>query len=101
MFEYQPYGMVILRQLNSPNPKHMTEEQEEFKVSGSEIKAKVKEIIEAGNARKIIIKNEKGENVLEIPLTWGAVGAILLPVLAAVGAITALVTKCTIVVVKK
>ena len=79
----------------------MTEEQEEFKVSGSEIKAKVKEIIEAGNARKIIIKNEKGENVLEIPLTWGAVDAILLPVLAAVGAITALVTKCTIVVVKK
>lgn len=77
------------------------EYQEEFKVSGNEITKKVKEIIKAGNARRIIIKNEKSETVLEIPLTWGAVGAILLPILAAVGAITALVTKCTIVVVKK
>jgi repressor of nif and glnA expression len=79
----------------------MNEEQEEFKVSGNEIIKKVKEIIEAGNARKIIIKNEHGENVLEIPLTWGAIGVILLPALAAVGAVTALLTKCTIVVVKK
>ena len=79
----------------------MPEEQEEFKISGSEIKEKVKEIIKAGNARKIIIKNEKGEVVLEIPLTWGAVGVILVPILAAVGAIAALLTKCTIVVIKK
>ena len=79
----------------------MSEEQEEFKISGSEIKEKVKEIIKAGNARKIIIKNEKGEVVLEIPLTWGAVGVILVPILAAVGAIAALLTKCTIVVIKK
>jgi hypothetical protein len=80
----------------------MTEEQkEEFKISGKEIKDKVKEIIQAGNARKIIIKNEQGEVVLEIPLTWGAVGVILIPVLAAVGAVAAVLTKCTIVVVKK
>jgi repressor of nif and glnA expression len=79
----------------------MTENQEEFKISGKEIKDKVKQIIEAGNARKIIIKNEKGEVVLEIPLTWGAVGVILVPVLAAVGAVAAVLTKCTIVVVKK
>lgn len=79
----------------------MPEEQEEFKISGKEIKEKVKQIVEAGNARKIIIKKETGEVIMEIPLTWGAVGVILVPVLAAVGAITAVVTKCTIVVVKK
>jgi hypothetical protein len=75
--------------------------QEEFKVSGHELKEKVKALIKEGNARKIIIKNEKGEVVLEIPLTVGAVGAILVPILAAVGAIAAILTNCTVVVVKK
>ena len=80
----------------------MTEEQqEEFKVTGADVKAKVKELIQAGNARKIIIKNEAWESILEIPLTWGAVGAVLAPALAAVGAIAAMLTNCTIVVVKK
>ncbi|MEO8066017.1 MAG: DUF4342 domain-containing protein [Candidatus Doudnabacteria bacterium] len=78
-----------------------TTHQEEFKVSGQELKEKVKQLIQAGNARKIIIKNEKGDSVLEIPLTWGAVGVILAPALAAVGGIAALLTNCTIVVVKK
>lgn len=77
------------------------EQQEEFKVSGAELKEKVKQLIKAGNARKIIIKNEKGDSVLEIPLTWGAVGVVLVPVLAAVGAIAAILTNCTVVVVKK
>ena len=75
--------------------------QEEFKISGHKLKERVKELIKEGNARRIIIKNEKGESVLEIPLTIGAVGAILAPALAAVGAIAALLTNCTIVVVKK
>ncbi len=79
----------------------MTQGQEEFKVSGNEIIKKVKEIIKAGNARKIIIKNEKDEIVLELPLTWGAVGAVLVPALAVIGTLTALLTKCTIVVVRK
>ncbi len=77
------------------------EQKEEFKVSGQELKDKVKELIKEGNARKIIIKNEEGKSILEIPLTVGAVGAILVPVLAAVGAIAAILTNCTIVVVKK
>ena len=47
------------------------------------------------------IKNEKGETVIEIPLTLGAIGALLVPTLAAVGAIAALVTKCSIIVEKK
>ena len=74
---------------------------EEFKVSGEKAIKKVKELIKDGNARKIIIKNEKGESVLEIPLTIGVVGAVLAPILAAVGTVTALVTNCTIIVVKK
>jgi hypothetical protein len=75
--------------------------KEEFKVSGEEVVKKVKELIEKGNARRIIIKNEKGESVMEIPLTIGAVGAIIAPVLAAVGAFATLLTNCTIVVVKR
>lgn len=74
---------------------------EEFKVSGEEILKKVKEVIKEGNARKIIIKNEKGDAIMEIPLTFAVVGAVLLPVLAAVGAIAGILTKCTLVVEKK
>jgi len=79
----------------------MDPHQEEFRVNGEELIAKVKELIAAGNARRIIIKNESGDTIIEIPLTLGAVGALIAPVLAAVGTIAALVTKCTIVVVKK
>jgi hypothetical protein len=75
--------------------------KEEFKVSGEDIIEKIKEIIKEGNARRIIIKNEDGESVAEFPLTIGAVGALVAPILAAVGAIAALLTKCTIVVEKK
>ncbi len=71
---------------------------EEFKVSGDDLIGKIKKLIAEGNARRIIIKNEAGESLVEFPLTVGAVGALLAPVLAAVGAIAALVTKCTIVV---
>ena len=78
-----------------------TESQEEFKVSGEELLKKVKQLIQAGNARRIIIQNEKGETVVEIPLTIGALGAVIAPALAAVGAIAALIANCTIVVVKK
>ncbi|HZK41191.1 MAG TPA: DUF4342 domain-containing protein [Atribacterota bacterium] len=79
----------------------MTNKKEEFKVSGEDIFEKIKEIIKEGNARRIIIKNEDGESVAEFPLTVGAVGALVAPILAAVGAIAALLTKCTIVVEKK
>ncbi|MBU1146550.1 DUF4342 domain-containing protein [Patescibacteria group bacterium] len=74
---------------------------EEFKVSGEEILKKVKEIVKEGNARRIIIKNEKEEVIMEIPLTFAVVGAVFLPVLAAVGALAGILTKCTLVVEKK
>lgn len=71
---------------------------EEFTVSGEELLAKIKSLIKEGNIRRIIIKNEEGKTLVELPLTVGIVGAVLAPALAAVGAIAALVTKCTIVV---
>lgn len=75
--------------------------QESFKVSGDEILSKIKEIIKEGNATRIIIKNEKDEVIMEFPLTVGAIGIVLAPIFAAVGALTALATKCTIIVEKK
>ena len=82
----------------------MTEEKktrkEEVKYTGGEIIDKVKELIHEGNIRRITIKNETGDTLIEIPLTLGLVGAAFLPVLAAVGAIAALVAKMTIVVEK-
>ena len=73
---------------------------EEVSVSGDQLLAKVKEVLHEGNVRRVSIKNEDGDTVLEVPLTLGVVGAILAPQLAAVGAIAALLTKCTIVVEK-
>lgn len=81
----------------------MTEEKvrtEEVKVSGDDLVAKVKELVHEGNIRRVIIKNEEGKTLIEIPLTLGLVGAVLLPVWAALGAIAALVTDCTIIVEK-
>jgi hypothetical protein len=73
---------------------------EEFRLTGGEILNKVKEIIQQGNARRIILKDEQGKTFLEIPLTVGVVGAIVAPILAAVGAIAALASNLTIIVVK-
>jgi len=71
---------------------------EEFKVSGEEVVAKIKQLIKAGNIRRITLKNDEGKSIMEIPLTFALVGAVIAPVLAAVGAMAALLTKCTIVV---
>jgi len=71
---------------------------EEFKVSGSEILEKIKEIIREGNARRIIFKTEDGKTFMEIPLTVGIVGTLIAPVWAAIGAVAALASNLTIVV---
>lgn len=70
--------------------------QEEFKVNGEDLLRRVKEIVAEGNIRSITIKDKDGKILVQLPLTLGVVGALLLPVLAAVGAIAALVTECTI-----
>ena len=72
--------------------------REEFNVSGDALIGKVKELVSEGNVRRIIIKNKDDKQLVELPLTIGVVGAILAPVLAAVGAIAALVTECSIIV---
>jgi hypothetical protein len=73
---------------------------EEYQIDGDDLLHKVKELVHEGNIRRIIIKNEEGERLIEIPLTIGVVGIALLPVWAAIGAIAALVTNCTILVEK-
>jgi hypothetical protein len=70
--------------------------QESFEVRGEDLISKVKELVREGNIRRIMIENEKGETLVEIPLTIGVVGAVLLPVWAAIGAIAAVATHCTI-----
>lgn len=74
---------------------------EQFKVYGHEILNKVKELIKEGNVRRIIIKNEKGKVMMEIPVTFAVVGAFFAPVLAAIGALAALLSKATIEVERK
>lgn len=71
---------------------------EEFRVKGDEILAKIKELIQEGNIRRILIKNEDGKTLIDIPLTVGVVGTIIAPQLAAIGAIASLVTNGTIVI---
>ncbi|MFZ3073824.1 MAG: DUF4342 domain-containing protein [Minisyncoccales bacterium] len=75
--------------------------REEFKVSGEKVVQKIKELIKEGNVRRIIIINDKGETMMEIPLTFAVVGTALAPVLAAVGALAALIANCTIIVERK
>ena len=74
---------------------------ESFRVSGDEISAKIKEIIKGGNARRIIIKNDKDDTIMEFPLTIGAIGILLAPIYAAVGTLAALAMDYTIVVEKR
>ncbi len=73
----------------------------EFQVRGEELLKKVKEIIREGNARRIIVKDEKGATYFEIPLTLGVVGALFMPVLAALGAMAALVSNFTLQVIRR
>ncbi len=77
---------------------------EEFKINGDTLVAEVKKLVHEGDVRRIIIKTEEGQTLIEIPLTLGVVGgvvgALVLPVWAAIGAIAALVAKLTLVVEK-
>ena len=73
---------------------------EEFQVNGDELIAKIKELLHEGNIRRVSIRNEEGRTLIDVPLTVGVVGAILVPQLAALGAIAALVARCTIVIEK-
>jgi len=81
----------------------MTEEntrREEFEFSGDMLVAKIKELLHEGNIRRVIIKNEEGRVLIDIPLSVGVLGAFVAPQLAALGAIAALVTRGTVIVEK-
>ena len=73
---------------------------EEFTLDGGKVLDKIKDLIHQGNIRRIILKNEDGKTLIEIPLALGLVGAALLPIFAAVGALAAVVTRMVIVVEK-
>ena len=74
---------------------------QEFSVSADDVTKKVRELLHESNVSRIIVKNEEGKALLEIPVTAGVVGALIAPWLAAAGVIAAFATKCTIVVVRK
>lgn len=69
---------------------------ETFTTTGEQLLKKIKELIDEGNVRKIIIKDKNGKELMTLPLTIGVVGAVLAPVLAAVGALAALIGECTL-----
>jgi len=83
------------------NPEAEKVTTEEFKITGDAVVAKIKELVREGNIRRIMIKNEEGRVLIEIPLTIGVVSAVLLPVWAAIGAIAALVANLTIAVERR
>ncbi len=70
--------------------------KESFSVKGEQLIKKIKELIEEGNVRKISIHDKTGKEIMSFPLTLGVVGAVLAPILAAVGALAALIGECTI-----
>jgi hypothetical protein len=74
--------------------------KEEFTVSSDDLISKVKELLHESDVSRIIVKDEQGKKLLEIPVWAGIVGAVLAPWLAALGAIAALATDCTISVVR-
>lgn len=92
-----PGGKTAMTESYSTPPPR----SEEFQFSGDTLLSKIKEIIRAGNVRRVIIKNEEGRVLIDIPLTLGVVGTLLAPQLAAIGAIAALVLKGSIVIEKE
>ena len=74
---------------------------EQLKGTGQTLVKQLKRIIKEGNVRKVIVKDKKGKSIAEFPLTIGVIGTALVPVLAAVGAIIALVAECTITIEKE
>jgi uncharacterized OB-fold protein len=82
----------------APSAKYTSEE---YTVSGSNLVDRVKELLHEGNVTRVIVKDEAGKVLLEIPVTVGVVGVVLAPWLAALGVIAALVANCRIVVERR
>jgi len=95
------YAPVCAMLISSSKWRVNVANEEEFEVKGDDLLSRIKEIIEEGNVRRVTIKNSEGKSMLEIPLTIGVVGALIAPVAAAIGAVAALVTECTITVTRE
>ena len=76
-------------------------EWDEFQVASEDLVGRVKELIREGNIRRIVVRNETGETLLEIPVTVGVIGILFAPYLAALGAVAAMATRCTIAVERR
>jgi len=76
----------------------MTTNKESFRVNGEILLNKIKELIREGNVRKISIHDHSGKEIMSFPLTLGVVGTVIAPVLAAIGALAALIGDCSITV---
>lgn len=82
--------------MKSKTTKKIKFKKESYKVTGENLLKTIKELVAKGNVRHITIKDKKDKTIMEFPLTVGVVGVVFLPVLAAVGAIAALIGECTI-----
>jgi hypothetical protein len=81
---------------NDPQADEAPEGREKYKVAGDKVVSTIKELIREGNVRHVVIKNDEGSTLIEFPVSIGVAASVLLPVWAAVGAVAAIVTKCTI-----
>ena len=96
----QDESAIVATEMETDTKEKVT--AEEFKISGDVLVAKIKELIAQGNVRRIIIKNEEGHTLIEIPMTVGVIGGVvsaaLFPVVAAIGVIGAMVAHLTVVI---
>lgn len=81
---------------NDPQVDDAEGGREKYKVAGDKVISTIKELIHEGNVRHVVIKNDEGRILIEFPVAIGVAGAVLLPVWAAVGAVAAIVSQCTI-----
>ena len=95
------YPPTRRRHSNPPTQRKHANLREIFSVSSDNLIEKVKELLHEGNVTRIIVKDDKGKTLLEIPATVGIIGVVLVPWLAALGAIAALVANCKIVVERR
>lgn len=96
-----PAKKKVTKKRSTKKPLLTSKQKEEIKVEGKKVVAKVKELIKEGNVREITVKNSKGKKIFTLPVTAGVIGAVLLPPLAVLGTLAALLTSCTIAVVRK
>jgi uncharacterized membrane protein YvbJ len=93
-----PDDSVYCKNCGTRQGKFVTEE---FSVAANDVLKRVEELIHEGNVTRIIVKDESGRQLIEIPVTVGFVGVLLAPWMAALGVIAAIATRCNIVVEKR